>query len=47
MIAKTKKEVEVSCLDRLLIHYGYYNDLVNFLMEEKLMNNSDVETLKV
>jgi hypothetical protein len=46
MINKTKKEIEIECLDKLLMGYGYYADLINFLMEDKLMTPADATALK-
>ena len=46
MINKTKKEVEIECLDKLLFHYGYYADLVNYLMDNKLMLHSEDDAIR-
>ena len=46
MINKTKKEMEVEFLEKLLFGYGYYADLVNYLISDKLMNNSEIDSIK-
>jgi hypothetical protein len=46
MINKTKKEIECDFLERLLMAYGYFNDVINALMEDKLMTQADVNSLK-